>query len=207
MTPGERHLFTIGHSNHPLEKFIALLRRHGVEVVVDTRSQPYSRHAPHFNRDALRAALAGAGIRYSFLGEELGGRPRGEEYYDAEGHVRYDRVAAADFFQSGIARVKRGAAKYRLALLCAEENPEGCHRRLLIARVLCGDGFTVDHIRGDGRLEREREFSSVANGSLPTQGTLFDVPEERPWRSIRSVLPRRALPNSSRPSGAPGSGG
>jgi uncharacterized protein (DUF488 family) len=108
MTPDERHLFTIGHSNHPLEKFIELLRRHGVEVVVDTRSQPYSRHAPHFNRDALRAALASAGIRYSFLGEELGGRPRGEEYYDAEGYVRYDRVAAADFFQTGIARLKRG---------------------------------------------------------------------------------------------------
>lgn len=175
MTPDERHLFTIGHSNHPLEKFIELLRRHRVEVVVDTRSQPYSRHAPHFNRDALRAALTGAGIRYSFLGEELGGRPRGEEYYDAEGYVRYDRVAAADFFQSGIARVKRGAIKYRLALLCAEENPEGCHRRLLIARVLCGDGFTVDHIRGDGRLEREREFSPatvplLAAGQQPAPG-------------------------------------
>jgi uncharacterized protein (DUF488 family) len=207
MTPDERHLFTIGHSNHPLEKFIELLRRHGVEVVVDTRSQPYSRHAPHFNRDALRTALAGAGIRYSFLGEELGGRPRGEEYYDAEGHVRYDRVAGADFFQSGIARVKRGAAKYRLALLCAEENPEGCHRRLLIARVLSAHGFTVDHIRGDGRLEREREFSPAGGERAPVQGTLFDVPEERPWRSIRSVLPRRALPSSSKPSNVPASDG
>lgn len=96
MTPDERHLFTIGHSNHSLEKFLELLRQHGVEV--DIRSQPYSRYAPHFNRNALRKALAGARIRYSFLGEELGEWPRGEEYYDAEGYVRYDRVAPADFF-------------------------------------------------------------------------------------------------------------
>jgi uncharacterized protein (DUF488 family) len=205
MTPDERHLFTIGHSNHPPEKFIELLRRHGVEVVVDTRSQPYSRHAPQFNRNALRAALAAAGIRYAFMGQELGGRPAGDEYYDDEGHVRYDRVAGAAFFRTGIERLKRGVGKHRVALLCAEENPEGCHRRLLIARVLCADGFTVDHIRGDGRLEREREFGPVPVGSAPVQGTLFDVPEERPWRSIRSVLPRRAPPSSSKPSNVPAS--
>lgn len=96
-----------------------------------------------------------------------------------EGHVRYDRVAAADFFQTGIVRLKRGAAKHRVALLCAEENPQGCRRRLLIARVLRGEGFVIDHIRGDGRLEREQEFGP-GGATASVQGTLFDVPEERP---------------------------
>jgi hypothetical protein len=76
MKPAPRQpLFTIGHSNHPFEHFLALLRRHGVEVVADVRSRPYSRFVPHFGKERLARILADEGLGYVFLGQELGGKP------------------------------------------------------------------------------------------------------------------------------------
>jgi uncharacterized protein (DUF488 family) len=66
-------LFTIGHSAHSTEKLAELLRSHHISVVVDTRSAPYSRFAPQFDRELLQRSLVAAGIRYLFLGAELGG--------------------------------------------------------------------------------------------------------------------------------------
>ena len=85
---------------------------------------------------ALKLALQEAGIRYLYLGRELGGRPEGDEFYDDEGHVLYDRVAATCLFQEGLSRLERGIREYKVAMLCAEENPAACHRRLLVGRVL-----------------------------------------------------------------------
>ena len=84
---GQR-LFSLGHSNHPLARVLELLRKHSIEVLADIRSVPRSRFSPHFNRPALQAALEEAGVRYEFLGQELGGRPEGSEYYDAESYYR-----------------------------------------------------------------------------------------------------------------------
>ncbi len=125
-------VLTIGHSNHTVEHFLGLLRAHGIQVVVDERSQPYSKYATQFDQDLLKPALQNAGFRYLYLGRELGGRPEGDEFYDAEGHVLYDRVAATSLFQEGLKRLERGIREYNVAMLCAEENPAGCHRRLLV---------------------------------------------------------------------------
>ena len=57
-------VFTIGHSNHPSEKFRALLQQHSIEALMDVRSAPYSRFHPQFNRKQLEAAIPAAGIRY-----------------------------------------------------------------------------------------------------------------------------------------------
>src|SRR5947209_5869026 len=129
-------LFSVGHSNHPLEKFIELLRSQQIEVLADVRSHPFSRFAPHFNGPSLAGALEAAGIRYLFLGKELGGRPVGEEFYDEEGRVLYNRLAASPLFRSGVERLRSGMRRYRVALMCSEENPDVCHRHLLIGRVL-----------------------------------------------------------------------
>ena len=148
-------IYTVGHSNHPLETFLDLLRRHEIEVLIDTRSLPFSRYSPQFNRNTLKAAVQNAGIKYGFYGRELGGRPENPDFYDAVGHVDYAQVAGSELFQSGLARLVTGAAKYRTALLCSEENPSVCHRRLLIARVLFDRKIRVLHIRGDGSSETE----------------------------------------------------
>src|SRR5205823_15009478 len=98
-------LFTVGHSNHSLEEFLALLARHAIEVLVDTRSHPYSQYVTHFNREELAPTLKQDGIKYLYLGREMGGRPDEEEYFDAEGHVLYYRLAQSPLFLQGIERV------------------------------------------------------------------------------------------------------
>src|SRR2546425_1070241 len=115
-------ILTIGHSNASLEAVIALLLRH-VEVLVDTRSQPYSRHSPHFSRETLQRAVRDAGLRYLFMGDALGGRPSAGECYDAEGRVSYDKVEEQDFYRQGIERLIDGIARYRVCMLCSEEDP------------------------------------------------------------------------------------
>lgn len=148
-------VYTIGHSNHSLEHFLDLVRRHALTTLVDVRSRPYSRWVPHFQKKPLSRALKDAGIEYLFFGRELGGRPEGEEFYDDKGRVDYARRAQAADFQAGLARLIDLAGSRPAAILCAEEDPGRCHRRLLITPALVERAVSVMHIRRDGRLEPE----------------------------------------------------
>lgn len=164
-------IWTVGHSTHELPALADLLRQHGIDVVADIRSHPFSRRNPQFNQGSLRSGLLDAEIEYVFLGKELGGRPPEPEFYDGDGHVRYSAVARTPRFASGLERLLTGAASYRVAILCSEEDPARCHRRLLVGRVLVGCGVTVQHIRGDGQIVAEESL-----GPLPpdvAQGALF----------------------------------
>ena len=100
-------LWSVGHSIHPIEVFIDLLRLHGVEAVVDVRSSPFSRFNPQFNRHSLERDLHAAAIEYRFMGKELGGKPDADGFYDSEGHVLYGRMAESPVFKSGMARLNR----------------------------------------------------------------------------------------------------
>ena len=152
MTPDTSVVLTIGHSNHALDVFAALLLRHGVTLVADVRSAPYSRFNPHFNRKSLDTALCGRGIGYLFLGQALGGRPADRTCYE-DGRVRYDRVARTSLYRDGIERVVQGSADQRIALMCAEKEPLDCHRTLLVGRSLIERSVAVAHILADGTLE------------------------------------------------------
>ena len=172
-------VFTIGHSNHSLERFLALLAKHRVTAVADVRSAPYSRFRPHFNRDALAAALMAQGIGYAFLGRELGGRPADPDCYQ-DGRVDYERVARTSGFRDGVARIIGRAARDRTALMCAEKEPLDCHRTLLVARALDDAGVAVVHILADGELEpHERTMDRLmAAFDLAPNGDLFRRREE-----------------------------
>jgi uncharacterized protein (DUF488 family) len=161
-------LYTIGHSKHSEDKFLALLALHGIKVLMDVRSQPFSRYHPQFRRTNLQRAIEAAGINYLFMGDQLGGRPKGHEFYDDAGQVLYHRMAQSPGFLAGIERLKRVVSGQRVAIMCSEENPAVCHRHLLITRVLSGSGINILHIRGDGRLEAEDEIAPPEK-----QGTLF----------------------------------
>lgn len=145
-------VFTVGHSNHPLEVFVALLAKHRITALADVRSAPYSRFSPQFNRDALASALETHGFQYAFLGRELGGRSDDPSCYE-EGRVSYERVAQTDCFRNGIKRLIGGARKQRIAIMCAEREPLDCHRTLLVARALDKLKVYVSHILADGGLE------------------------------------------------------
>jgi len=167
-------------------------------VVVDTRSSPYSKYAPHFDKELMQRSLEQAGVRYLFLGAELGGRPANPDYYDASGHVLYSRLRDDARFKAAIARLEDGMERFRVALVCGEEDPAHCHRRLLIGRVLNERGHTMLHIRGDGRIETDETVATASGKSLVgVQRELFAEIEEDKWRSTASVLPKKAPANSS----------
>jgi uncharacterized protein (DUF488 family) len=183
-------VFSIGHSNHSVEKFVRLLKGYGIEVLVDTRSHPYSSHAPRFNARALEAVLSKDGIGYLFFGGELGGRPGEDMFYDTEGRVDYTLVGCSRPFLDGISRLEGEVRRHTVALLCSEEDPARCHRRLLVGRALEERGITLRHIRGDGSVETEDEMDGG-------QRILFPETEASPRKSIRSVSRKRRRPSSS----------
>ena len=168
----DRTVLTVGHSNHRLESFTTLLREHRVEVVVDVRSIPRSAFVPHFDREALAAALAKIGIDYVHLGRELGGRSDDPACYEG-GRVRYDRVAETAPFRDGLARVTDAAATRRIALMCAEKEPLDCHRTLLVARALDEGGIAVAHILDGGGLEPHAQAMDRLVAKFDLDGDLF----------------------------------
>jgi uncharacterized protein (DUF488 family) len=191
-------VYTVGHSNVSSEAFIALLKQHGIAVLVDVRSAPYSRYVPHFNGDALKAAVQTAGIRYLYLGAELGGRPADRGYYDGAGHVLYGLLAQSEEFRAGIERLLLGARDFRVAPMCNEENPAECHRRLLVGRVLVERGVRLMHIRGDGRIETEQELAAAEQPAETGQQEFAFAAHERPeWKSTRPVSQARPLSANS----------
>lgn len=154
MTNGSRRagLLTLGHSTHPIERFIELLSGAGATAVADVRSNPYSRYSPQYSKEALRNALSEAGVAYTFLGREFGARSSDPTCY-RNGKVQYAKLAQTAPFADGMQRVMDGLKKYRIAFVCAERDPIECHRALLVSRAFAERGETVAHIHADGSLE------------------------------------------------------
>ncbi len=146
-------IYTIGHSVHSVETFLALLAKTGISAIADVRSVPFSRRQPQFTQHALRERLASGRLSYVFLGSELGGRGADDSMYDKQGRVQYRRIAESAGFREGLRRVRSGSARMRVALMCAESEPLECHRGILISRLLVAQGASVVHIHADGHLE------------------------------------------------------
>lgn len=152
MESRSRRIYTVGHSNHTRSRLLDLLRQHGVTTVADVRSAPYSRFAPQFSKEPLRHSLRSEGIKYVFLGRELGARSSDPSCYEG-GRVQYERLARTEPFHAGIDRLVRGSHVETVAILCTEKDPLDCHRTLLVSRSLVEHGLSVDHILADGSLE------------------------------------------------------
>jgi len=182
-------LFTIGHSNHSIATFIALLQQHHIEVLADVRSIPASRRHPQFNKAALDQSLADAGIRYVFLGRELGAR-REEPGAFEDNAVSYERTARLPAFQHGLAWIREQSAEQCIALMCAEKDPLTCHRTILICRHLrAAFPGRIQHILADGNLESHVDLEQrllTATGEAANQDDLFaedgDSPLDRAYR-------------------------
>ena len=168
-------IHTIGHSNHTTEAFVELLHRHGIALVVDVRSQPYSRWAHQFNRETLAHDLQDAGIAYRFMGDALGGRPADPALYDlGQERPDYQRVERTPAYQAGIDQLldlaappfppKLGGLR-GVAVMCSEGDHRRCHRHLLITQTLLGRGVRVLHIQPDG--------TTVEGQPVPQQLSLF----------------------------------
>ena len=167
--------FTIGHSNHPIEAFIGLLRRYEIHSVADVRSYPGSRWAPQFGGKQLKVSLADHGLGYVWLGATLGGKRDAPELTTSNGKPDYGRIAALADFQVAINSLIDDLAERRTALLCAEGDPMRCHRTHLVGKALRARGISVAHILRDGALVSDDELEQRGKAPLP----LFDVVEKK----------------------------
>jgi uncharacterized protein (DUF488 family) len=149
-------IYTIGHSSHPIERFIEMLAAHGIETVIDVRSKPYSRFSPQFRYRSLGRRLEARGIGYLFRGEALGARPEDIGCYE-NGVVRFGLLSRRPEFVDAVAEVREAASQKRLCLMCAEKEPLACHRMLLVSRQLKSPALQIFHILSDGRLETHAE--------------------------------------------------
>lgn len=156
---------TIGHSNHPIDRFVDLLRAAGVERVVDVRSTPWSRRFPQFGKEPLAKSLSEAGIAYGHEGAALGGKP--------EGGGSYEALAARPQFREALDRLVSDAAATSLCLMCAEKEPLDCHRTVLVSRRLAERGVGVEHLLADGGTRPHREIEEALLGK-ESGGDLFD---------------------------------
>ena len=176
----QQQVFTIGHSNLEFAKFVTLLKQHGIRAVADVRSSPYSQYNPQFNREPLERALHAQGISYVFLGEELGARRSERECY-VNGRAEYSLIAQTPAFVRGLDRITQGAAKLRLAMMCAEKDPLDCHRCILVSPHLRKRGLDILHIHSNGVLESQEQ----AERRL---AQLFDLPERDLFRSTSQIV-------------------
>jgi uncharacterized protein (DUF488 family) len=151
-------IHTIGHSNHEFADLLALLRQHGIQMVIDVRSSPYSRYVPQANRETLSRALESVGIAYRWMGDRLGGKPEGVV-------PDYDKLRSSPAFQQGIADLLKLAVNLSTALMCSEGDHRQCHRHKLITPALLDQGVHVLHIQPDGSL--------IDEDKEPRQLTLF----------------------------------
>jgi len=172
----EPRILTIGHSNHPIERFLALVQGAGVSALADVRSFPISRYAPQFNKDALAKSLAEKAIVYLYCGEELGGRSRDPSPLES--------------FRKGLNRVVAESARHRVALMCAERDPLDCHR-LLLARALVERGIAVAHILASGEIASQH---ATDDRLLAREGLAGDDLFSREARLTDAYRARRSHP-------------
>jgi uncharacterized protein (DUF488 family) len=167
-------IYTIGYGARDLAEFLEVLKRHDIAYLLDVRSTPYSRFKPGFSKDALAQALREAGIRYLFLGRQLGGQPDDPSCY-LDGKVDYAAVSRLPAFREGLDRVERAYRQgRRVALMCGEGKPELCHRSKLIGPSLADRDISVLHIDENGELLTQDEVIARLTGG---QRSLFGEPE------------------------------
>jgi uncharacterized protein (DUF488 family) len=186
-TPFRPSIFTIGHSTRPIAEFIALLHESAVDLLVDVRAIPGSRHNPQFGAESLRAALAAAGIEYRHM-PALGGRrhsragaaPSPNGLWRNAAFRAYADYALTAPFHVALAELLALARSRRCAIMCAEAVWWRCHRRI-IADYLLAAGERVGHIMAPHEVEPAQMTAGARRtpaGALvyppvaPTQGAL-----------------------------------
>jgi uncharacterized protein (DUF488 family) len=174
-------VLTIGHSNHPLDRFLALLARHGVEALADIRRFPGSRKHPHFSRDNLAAALSQSGVDYHWL-EALGGRRHRQRDespnrgLENQGFRNYADYMLTGEFREAVEKLLEIARRKRAAILCAEGLFWQCHRRL-VSDFLVASGVAVQHIMPTGELRPH----TLTSGAVIESGRVTYPGERSPF--------------------------
>ena len=172
---GTPSVSTVGHSNHPIEKFLAILKAHGVERVVDVRRFPVSRKWPHFDAESLAKSLPAAGIDYAGT-PELGGRrkPRPDSPHVAwrvDAFRGYADFMDTEEFARSLDKALALARERPTALMCAEALPWRCHRSIL-ADAFLARGWDIFEILSEkeARARKLPDFARLEGERLIYDG-------------------------------------
>ena len=158
---------TVGHSTHPIERVLDLLKNGSVGLLLDVRSVPYSRRHPQFGKERLAKNLETAGIAYVWEGEALGGKSRGGK------GGSYAEAAARPAFSEALDRLIARSKATTVCLMCAEKEPLACHRTVLVSRRLAERGVAIEHLLADGRARPHRDVEEALL-ARKAGGDLFD---------------------------------
>ncbi|SEJ73322.1 Protein of unknown function, DUF488 [Dyadobacter koreensis] len=173
-----RTLFTIGHSSHPPEYFLELLKHYQITCLIDVRSVAASAYNPQFNKEPLAAFLKNNGINYQHFPREFGARHTDPELLDPEGKVEFEKVRNSTLFKDGIQKLIQGLEKgFTISLMCSEAEPLECHRFSMISLALAQHGFEINHILKDktfaSNAQLEKAILKKFYKKLPVP-TVFD---------------------------------
>jgi len=158
-------LYSIGHGNKTIEKFIHELKQFNIEYLVDVRTTPFSKWNPHFNQNDLQFMLKEHNIGYIFLGDKIGGLPSDKSCYSEDGKVDYKLVREKTFFKEGLDRlIKANSKGIKIATMCSETNPEECHRSKLIGKELLLENIDMKHIINQDEFKSQTKINSVLFG-------------------------------------------
>jgi uncharacterized protein (DUF488 family) len=153
------NIYTIGHSNYPVEKLIDMLKHYNINTVVDIRGTPYSKYNVQYNKEIIAKTLKEAGFLYIYMAKELAAQRENKKSYTKEGYSDFEKVITEREFLAGIERLKVGCEKgYNIALLGAMQDPIRCHRSILVGRALREYKFNVKHILDDYSLASQEDI-------------------------------------------------
>lgn len=173
-------IYTIGYSGFPIATFIDTLKNHGIRLVIDVRSSPYSSFYPDYNMDSLKAILIKNGIYYRNYADEFGARQNNKALY-TEGYLNFDLHCQTEAFTTGVQKLIDSLAKgYTFALMCAEKEPIRCHRTIMVSRRFFEKGYNVIHILPNGKYITQQDVEqSLLDKFFPDrdQATFFNDPQ------------------------------
>lgn len=172
MTTGR--VFSIGYGSQTQTDVLDQLARAKITYVIDVRSSPFSRYQPDFSREPLSKSLKGRDIKYVFMGDLLGGRPKDDDCY-TDGRVDYHKTREKDFFKRGIDRLKSAHAQgLNICMICSEGQPSQCHRSKLIGEALVEHGIDVTHLLPDGASKSQADvIAELTDGQTDMFGDPF----------------------------------
>lgn len=166
----ESSIYSIGHGNKTINDFIKELQSFKIEFLIDIRTKPYSKWNPQFNQESLKSIVEKNGIRYVFMGKELGGLPDDDSCYDENRKVDYNIIKRKDFFKKGLNRLITANSKaIKVAIMCSESKPEECHRSKLIGEELRAIKISINHIISENKIKSQEKIISELNDGFDAQ--------------------------------------
>jgi len=137
-------IFTIGHSNYSMDRFLDMLKFHNINCIVDIRGTPYSKYNVQYNKETLAQTLVSKGYIYIYMGKEFAAQREDRNLYKKEGYADFEKVVYDKDFLNGISRLKVGCRKgYKIVLMGAKQDPVSCHRCILLGRALIEHGVSL----------------------------------------------------------------